>query len=167
MPSTLVQYTRQPYINQAQRLLSKDEPSELEHLARSFSNCASILIMTLAAIAKTCYCDESSQRRMGLRHSDNLQQYLDLITEDPQEATDLYRDLLISVTAFFRDPEAYSVLREQLLNILATRNQSRFPFRIWVAGCATGEEAYSLALLLIECLEEQTAKVTDQQTPRS
>ncbi len=156
MPSTLVQYTRQPYINQAQRLLSKDEPSELEHLAAILQQLRKHTHYDFGSYRKNMLL-RRIQRRMGLRHSDNLQQYLDLITEDPQEATDLYRDLLISVTAFFRDPEAYSVLREQLLNILATRNQSRFPFRIWVAGCATGEEAYSLALLLIECLEEQTA----------
>lgn len=156
MAAALMQYTRQPYINQAQRMLPKDEPSELEHLAAILQQLRKHTRYDFGSYRKNMLL-RRIQRRMGLRHSGNLQQYLDLITEDPQEATALYRDLLISVTAFFRDPEAYSVLREKLCSTLATRDASRFPFRIWVAGCATGEEAYSLALLLIECLEEQPA----------
>ena len=60
----------------------------------------------------------------------------------------LYRDLLIEVTRFFRDEEAFQVLEEQVLPELLQREPRELPLRLWVAGCATGEEAYSLAILL-------------------
>ncbi|WP_442510416.1 CheR family methyltransferase [Novipirellula sp. SH528] len=103
-------------------------------------------------------------RRMGLHHLEHLQQYVERLKEDPKEATALYRDLLISVTAFFRDPEAYQELSDQLLPELTNRDVARFPFRVWVPGCATGEEAYSLALLLIECLDGRSDAVLQQPT---
>jgi two-component system CheB/CheR fusion protein len=92
---------------------------------------------------------------MGLHNLKSLQQYVDRLSKDPKETTALYRDLLISVTAFFRDPEAYQALRNELEIEALNRDSARFPFRVWVPGCATGEEAYSLAILLIECLEQR------------
>lgn len=154
MPATLMRYMRQPYIN----LTQSDVPeawAENEQLA-----------VVLGQIRKHSHFDFRSyrknmmlrriQRRMGLHHLVNLEQYVQRLTEDPREANALYRDLLISVTAFFRDPELYEALSARLLPELTTRNADRFPFRVWVPGCATGEEAYSLALLLIECLDKRT-----------
>lgn len=153
MPAVLIQYTRQPYLNHAQRLLPDDEPNESENLASILGQLRKHTRYDFSSYRKNMVL-RRIQRRMGLRHLETLEQYVETISEDPKEATALYRDLLISVTAFFRDPDAYSALREQLLIALADRDASRFPFRIWVAGCATGEEAYSLALLLIECLDD-------------
>ncbi len=152
MPATLIQYMRQPYIKYASKS-SADATDEDENLK-----------IILAQLRKHTRYDFSSyrknmmlrriQRRMGLLQLEQVQQYVERIKEDPQEATALYRDLLISVTAFFRDPEAYEALRDYLNSEVTTRAATQFPFRIWVPGCATGEEAYSLALMVIECFDK-------------
>jgi len=90
------------------------------------------------------------QRRMGLSHLDRLADYLALLRDKPEELARLTRDLLISVTAFFRDPEMFQVLETEVLPKLIDERDPDTPIRVWVAGCATGEEAYSIAMLLIE-----------------
>ena len=92
-------------------------------------------------------------RRMGLRNIQKLPDYLAYLREQEDEAKELYRDLLISVTSFFRDPEAYQALETMVLAKLVEEKVSEEPIRVWVPGCATGEEAYSIAMLLIEKLE--------------
>jgi len=92
-------------------------------------------------------------RRMGRHHLERLEQYVERLSGDPKETSVLYRDLLISVTSFFRDAEVDDALSKELLSGLKNRGAASFPFRVWVPGCATGEEAYSLAMLLIESLE--------------
>ena len=87
---------------------------------------------------------------MGLHQLEHLEQYVEHLNDNPNEVLSLYRDLLISVTAFFRDAEAYQALSSRLPNDLTSRDAGQFPLRVWVPGCATGEEAYSLAMLLIE-----------------
>jgi two-component system CheB/CheR fusion protein len=89
-------------------------------------------------------------RRMGLKHTERVADYARLLTNDPAEAAALCEDLLISVTSFFRDPEAWRVLQQQVLRPLVARKESHAALRVWVPGCATGEEAYSIAMLLIE-----------------
>ena len=89
-------------------------------------------------------------RRMGLNHLDRLADYLALLRERPDELAQLGRDLLISVTSFFRDPEMFQLLETQVLPDLLEARETDTPVRVWVPGCATGEEAYSIAMLLIE-----------------
>ena len=89
-------------------------------------------------------------RRMGLRRSEHVAAYVQLLTHDPAEAAALCDDLLISVTSFFRDPEAWRVLQDQVLRPLVARTDAHAAVRVWVPGCATGEEAYSIAMVLIE-----------------
>jgi len=93
-------------------------------------------------------------RRMGLRHSATMRDYLGYLRDHPDEVKELYRDLLISVTAFFRDPEAFHALEEQALKQLIEEKPEDESIRVWVPGCATGEEAFSIAMLLIELLEQ-------------
>jgi two-component system CheB/CheR fusion protein len=90
------------------------------------------------------------QRRMGLSNLDQFGDYLALLRDKPEELTQLTRDLLISVTCFFRDPEMFRVLETEVLPKLVDARDQDTPIRVWVPGCATGEEAYSLAMLLIE-----------------
>jgi two-component system CheB/CheR fusion protein len=93
-----------------------------------------------------------TERRIDLLHISGWQAYLDHLRKEPKELAALYRDLLIGVTHFFRDQEVWDYLeKEGLPQLIAKRNDDS-PFRIWVAGCATGEEAYSVAMLLIEQL---------------
>ncbi|HEY9040137.1 MAG TPA: chemotaxis protein CheB [Roseovarius sp.] len=90
------------------------------------------------------------ERRMVLRHMQDPLDYQALLMDSPEEAENLSRDLLISVTGFFRDPDAYAWLEDSVLSDLVGARQAGQAVRVWVPGCATGEEAYSLAMLLIE-----------------
>lgn len=94
------------------------------------------------------------QRRMGLNHLDRLSDYLALLHDRPAELSQLGKDLLISVTSFFRDPEMFHVLETEVLPELIRAHNPDVPFRVWVPGCATGEEAYSIAMLVIERCKE-------------
>ena len=97
------------------------------------------------------------QRRMVLNRVDSLERYTRLLRERPQEVKDLYQDLLINVTRFFRDPASFEALRETVFPKLLENRRHDDPLRIWVPGCSTGEEAYSVAITLLECLGERAA----------
>ena len=88
------------------------------------------------------------ERRLALARTTDIEEYVSRLRGDREELDVLYRDLLIGVTRFFRDPEAFEVLETQILPGLLARGPRDTPLRIWVAGCATGEEAYSLAIVL-------------------
>jgi two-component system CheB/CheR fusion protein len=90
------------------------------------------------------------QRRMALLQMDGWDAYVDHLRENADEVMLLFRDLLIGVTAFFRDPEAFVALAEDALPKLVARATAEAPVRVWVPGCASGEEAYSIAILLLE-----------------
>ncbi len=100
------------------------------------------------------------QRRMSLRRVAGMSAYARVLRDDTDELNMLCKDLLISVTSFFRDPEAWDVLENEVIPRIVAGKESGQPLRIWVPGCATGEEAYSLAILFIECLH--TAKKSGQ-----
>jgi len=88
-------------------------------------------------------------RRMQVNHTDTLKDYYDLIHENTDEVQALFSDILISVTSFFRDKDAFDSLAKQLPEILEGKETGQ-QIRVWVAGCATGEEAYSIGVLLLE-----------------
>ena len=90
------------------------------------------------------------ERRMALAGIDDSGRYLDLLRKNPAELELLAKDLLINVTSFFRDPKAFEFLAEKLIPDLVRQHPSDRPLRIWVAGCSTGEETYSLAMLFLE-----------------
>lgn len=93
-----------------------------------------------------------TERRLALRRCDSLREYAEQLLTDSDELNQLYKDLLIGVTSFFRDPEAFARLEDDLLRTQLERAGDG-EFRAWVAGCATGEEAYSIAIMLHEtCL---------------
>jgi len=89
-------------------------------------------------------------RRMQLNHRVNVADYLRYLQDNPEEVRALFDDLLITVTTFFRDPEAWEALRVQVIVPLVERADPSTGLRAWVPGCATGEEAYSLAMLFRE-----------------
>jgi two-component system CheB/CheR fusion protein len=93
------------------------------------------------------------ERRMGLHQIDKLANYVRLLRENPREIELLFRELLIGVTNFFRDPAAWDHLRNDALPALLSVRPSGAIFRAWVPGCSTGEEAYSLAMVFKEALE--------------
>ncbi|MGL4962713.1 MAG: CheR family methyltransferase [Inquilinus sp.] len=92
------------------------------------------------------------QRRMHVLQTADAPAYIDQLRSLPHEADSLFRELLISVTRFFRDPAAFASLETEIIPLLLAETPATDPIRVWVAGCATGEEAYSVAILLREGL---------------
>ena len=92
-------------------------------------------------------------RRVHFTHSADVSEYLRRLTASPDEAQALLNDLLITVTSFFRDPEAFEALERKVIPRLFAEADPKDGIRVWVAGCATGEEAYSLAMILTEQAE--------------
>ena len=93
------------------------------------------------------------ERRIGLRHMDNIAAYVRFLRENPQEVELLFNELLIGVTNFFRDPAAWETLKTAALPNLLAKRAPEQPLRAWVPACSTGEEAYSLAMLFVEALD--------------
>lgn len=94
-------------------------------------------------------------RRMQVTRSDDLQAYYEFLRANVDEAQSLLNDMLISVTTFFRDAEVFELLRTSIVPQLFTGKDPHRQIRIWVPGCATGEEAYTIAILLLEEANEQ------------
>ena len=90
------------------------------------------------------------ERRMALAGIEDSNRYLELLTKDPAELQRLADDLFINVTRFFRDAKAFDLLAEKIVPELVRAQPPDRPIRIWVAGCSTGEEAYSIAMLFLE-----------------
>ena len=98
------------------------------------------------------------ERRTQVLNLTTLEQYIAALNADPAEATLLFRDLLIRVTSFFRDRETFQILADEVIPQIFDGKMADGVVRVWVPGCATGEEAYSLAMLLREHLDSLTAK---------
>ncbi len=90
------------------------------------------------------------KRRALLKRINDLGEYAHLLASDDAELNALYSDLLIGVTTFFRDREAFKALQQHVISVLADRMDSSYQTRVWVAACATGEEAYSIAMMFAE-----------------
>ncbi|RJQ77493.1 MAG: chemotaxis protein CheB [Desulfobacteraceae bacterium] len=150
MPAQLVAYFRHP-------AAIRDEPQENHPHA-------SELDMILSFLAERTRHDFSMykkstlirriQRRMSVTRSSSVSEYLEFLHDNPAEPKALFQDLLIGVTNFFRDPEVFAFLKEKVLPDLLARSQGKGSFRAWIPGCATGEEAYSVAILVKECMRE-------------
>jgi two-component system, chemotaxis family, CheB/CheR fusion protein len=93
------------------------------------------------------------ERRMDVHRLDHISNYVRYLQENPQEVETLFKELLIGVTRFFRDPEAFEILKEKILpGFLGDKSENDF-IRMWVPGCSSGEEAYSVAMIMSECAE--------------
>jgi len=99
---------------------------------------------------------------MMLHGKSNLNEYSELLLGDRTEIDSLYRDLLINVTGFFRDPEVFEALKRVAFPEMLRNKSVTKPIRIWVPGCSTGQEAYSLAIVLLEFLDDKPFRPTIQ-----
>jgi len=99
------------------------------------------------------------RRRVVLHKLDNVTEYLRLLRENPVEVEALVQDILIRVTSFFRDPTAYEALRMQVFPKLVQDRPRGDPVRVWVQGCSTGEEAYSIAILFAEFCDSASLRL--------
>jgi len=150
MPEALLKYVRHFYIQAREpRAPVATEPDNLQ----------SVLAVLRAHTKHDFRCYKKGtlrrriERRMGLNHVEHMADYLALIRESPGEATLLFKDLLIGVTGFFREPEAFKVLEQEVVPKLVSEKADGAALRVWVPGCASGEEPYSIAMLLIEQLQ--------------
>lgn len=100
------------------------------------------------------------QRRIQMSQSEDMQSYVKRLREEPSEVETLYRDLLVEVTEFFRDTQAFQLLRDDVIPRMLRGAEPGATLRVWVPGCATGEEAYSIAMLCDHCAQEQGADVS-------
>lgn len=97
-----------------------------------------------------------TERRMGLKQITDWQEYCELLKSDPKEVAALYNDLLIGITHFFRDPWVWETLKTEIIPTIVKAHEKGVPIKIWVPGCASGEEAYSVAILFQEHFEKIT-----------
>jgi two-component system, chemotaxis family, CheB/CheR fusion protein len=154
----LLRLRRHPYVTQE----AEEEAGETRHteLNRIFR-----LLRDSSGVDFSGYKPGTIQRRilrrMALTHCENLADYLRYLRQNQDEVQALNQELLINVTSFFRDPEAFAALETAYPQILRGRN-SDAAIRIWVPGCSTGEEAYSHAMALVEFLGEARAESSIQ-----
>ncbi len=112
-------------------------------------------------------------RRMALHIQESIESYARRIDADDSEAVALYHDLLINVTGFFRDPEVFDALKTIVFPGIIREKQPTAPIRVWVPGCSTGQEAYSIAMSLVEFFDDRPIRppmqifATDLADPRS
>ena len=156
MAEALVNVVRHPYVRQPDAA----EPPELDGQLSALL----ALLRTRANLDFRPYRQRSLlrriHRRMGLHQIQDADAYLERVRRDPDEVAALARDLTISVSGFFRDPEAWRILDEKVIAPLVAERDPSAAIRIWVPGCATGEEAYSLAILVL-ARAEQARKAFD------
>lgn len=94
------------------------------------------------------------ERRMAFHKCDTLEEYIKILNTDSKETRTLYEDLLIGVTKFFRDPDAFEVVRDKVIPEIIEAKNDGDQIRVWIPACSTGEEAYSLAMLFMEALSK-------------
>lgn len=99
------------------------------------------------------------ERRVAISKSASIEEYLKFLNNTPEEMTDLYNDLLLSYTEFFREPFVFTALKEKVFPSLIEQRSSKDTIRIWVPGCSTGEEVYSIAICFQEFLQESHSNV--------
>jgi two-component system CheB/CheR fusion protein len=102
------------------------------------------------------------ERRMSQHNISDMEIYARYVKEHPAEVHTLFKELLINVTNFFRDPEAFVTLKQEILPLLLADKPEDYVFRVWITGCATGEEAYSIAILLREFMDENQRELKVQ-----
>ena len=102
------------------------------------------------------------ERRMAMHHIEDMLVYAKFLGNNPAEVQTLFNEFLINVTSFFRDAEAFAALKQDISPTLLSDKPDDYVFRVWVAGCASGEEAYSIAIILRELIEETHKKIKVQ-----
>ncbi|HXC61626.1 MAG TPA: chemotaxis protein CheB, partial [Nitrospiria bacterium] len=151
MPSELIKYACHPYTRMAMEEM--EEPKNTGDMDKIF-----ILLRTHTGHDFSNYKRTTTgrriERRMAVHQINDIKQYLHYMQQNKTEIDALFKELLIGVTSFFRDREAFEVLEKKVIPRLFENKTPDIPIRVWVAGCSTGEEAYSIAILLREAMEK-------------
>ncbi|MEE4355678.1 MAG: chemotaxis protein CheB [Desulfococcaceae bacterium] len=153
MPKAMLAYARHPVI------------SGVEDRSRIFSHYETDLTKLIAMLRsrtkvdfsfyKTATIQRRIERRMGITGTANLGEYLQYTKDYPEEVDALYRDLLIGVTRFYRDKDEFNYLREKIIPVIFENCRKDKMIRAWVVGCSSGEEAFTIAILLYDYMVSQ------------
>lgn len=148
MSEQLEKYTKHPYVSKDKGNLSlqvqnDDSLSKILAIIRSQTGTDFTYYKSNTIIRRI-------ERRISVNQLDNIENYLNLILQSPVEINTLYQELLIGVTKFFRDAEVFTTVEDKVIPSIFSSKKGNESLRVWVAGCSTGEEAYSLAIMLDE-----------------
>jgi two-component system, chemotaxis family, CheB/CheR fusion protein len=157
----LARIEKHPYIarvpTRPDELLGPASPSDIHELFAMLRNAKGVDFTHY----KQSTLQRRIKRRMVVNQVELLEEYLKFIKRNPKELDELYRDVLIHVTGFFRDPGAFDSLRKEVFpSLVQNRKPVNWPIRVWIPGCSTGEEAYSVAIALLECMGPNNANVS-------
>ncbi|MEG4627161.1 chemotaxis protein CheB [Microcoleus sp. w1-18aA5] len=151
----LANYSRSPLLTGPLPLTKVEEsPEQGDALATIFALLKSTTGVDFSHYKPTTIA-RRIQRRMVLYKLESLDDYAQHLRHNSAEITALYEEILIHVTSFFRDAEAFEKLKELVFPTITQNKSAETPIRIWVAGCSTGEEVYSIAICLLEFLSDQ------------
>jgi two-component system CheB/CheR fusion protein len=152
IPEALLRYARHPYLTKKEAAETLDEQTEKDirsilaavhaHTGHDFSR------------YKRKTIRRRIDRRLVLHQIQSLAEYISYLRESPAEVQQLFQDLTVTVTGFFRDPEAFKALEKALRERVIRRKGDGDELRAWVVGCSTGEEAYSVAMVMAEAAED-------------
>src|SRR5438874_5519591 len=153
----LQRITHHPYVSH------EPEPAEMEPSASGKEDFTGIIdqLRTTSGVDFSLYKPNTihrrAMRRMMILKLDSLSEYAKYLKEHPEEAVKFYDDILIPVTSFFRDFEAFEALKSQVYPAILKDRSNKGTIRMWAPGCSTGEETYSLAMTLLEFLADNAA----------
>ena len=152
MPGQLINYITRSYPRKMGRILPGSEK-----VPKSFEKILMLLRSKTGhdfSLYKRNTLQRRMERRMNLHDIKDVPSYLRYLQEHPDEVQTLFKELLITVTSFFRDSEAFEILKKKILPKLLKDKPEDYTIRVWVPGCASGEEAYSIAITVKESLDE-------------
>jgi two-component system CheB/CheR fusion protein len=151
MASELIKYVKHPYIGGPEKIPTAKEKFE-NYMQKIF-----MLIRSITGQDFSHYKQNTIrrriERRMAVHQIDKISDYVQYLQKNTIEIKTLFKDLLITVTNFFRDPKAFKVLREKAITTILESRHRDANIRVWIPGCATGEEAYSVAMLFYEVMQ--------------
>ncbi len=149
MPKELIRYIKQPYVRGYKISIGTVHLDAIQKIL--------MLIRSRTGSDFSHYKQNTIhrrvERRMALHNLTDIQNYVRYLKENPAEVDALFKDLLIEVTSFFRDPGAFEVLGNKIISAIVKQKEPDSAVRVWVPGCATGEEAFSLAMLFQEAMD--------------
>ncbi len=169
IPAALVRFAEHAYIREDTQPLGEEVETDAPAREQDNTSESNIQSAGLAAVIDVLHSHgkrgfnnyreatllRRTRRRMCLHHVDSIDDYLDLLKTNPNEIDALASDLLISVTDFFRDGEVWEQLADKVIPEIVQSKSTAEPIRVWVAGCATGEEAYTVAILFLDEIHKQ------------
>jgi two-component system CheB/CheR fusion protein len=155
----LVRITRHPYLRPEETGTRGELVSEgVDNLNKIF-----VLLRSRTGNDFTYYKHSTIRRRikrrMVLHQLEKMEDYVRYLQKQPGELDALFQDMLINVTSFFRDPDTFEALKQEVFPALTEKRSAEQPLRIWIPGCSTGEEVYSVAIALLEFLGERTSNI--------